>query len=288
MKAEIVNVTPQMASDWLKLNTDNRPLRRSVVDGFKYALMRGEYITTHQGIAFSDKGVLLDGQHRLTAISELRDGAYQMLVVRGVSVDAFKVMDIGVKRTNADALKENPRLVEVARLAATYADATNRRPTPTSLIPYIEKIEPHYRDLMEFCPTYSKVWTSAPVRLAAIVAMLRGGDADYIKAIYRAMVKADFKAMPSIAQALYRAQVNGTLISSDRIDMMARFFYAFDKKRAHNTTVRIADKYFATALVRETFAEIVAAQTPPPEKKTAAPKGTAKSISRDHYRTAAH
>lgn len=42
MKVEIVNITPAMASEWLKLNITNRRLRRSVVDGIKSALVRGD------------------------------------------------------------------------------------------------------------------------------------------------------------------------------------------------------------------------------------------------------
>jgi hypothetical protein len=261
MKAEIVSVTPQMASDWLKLNTDNRPLRRSVVDGFKNTLLRGEYVSTHQGVAFSSAGVLLDGQHRLTAISELRDGAFEMLVVRGLSPAGFKVMDIGVRRTAADALKENPRLVEVARLAAVLSSTSKSTPSPTMLLPYIEMIEPFHTELIEFCPTVSKTWTAAPIRLAAVVAMLRGVDSDYVKTIYRAMVRADFSAMPPVAQSLYRAHINGTFQLADRVDVIARFLTVFDKKRASISKLYIRDKTVATAILRETFFTIAVAHT---------------------------
>jgi hypothetical protein len=280
MKAEIVSVTPQMASDWLKLNTDNRPLRRSVVEGFKNTLLRGEYVSTHQGIAFSTTGVLLDGQHRLTAIAELRDGAFEMLVVRGVSPAGFKVMDIGVRRTAADALKESPRLVEVARLAAVLSSSTRSTPSPTMLLPYIDMIDPFHTELIEFCPTVSKTWTAAPIRLAAVVAMLRGADSDYVKAIYRAMVRAEFSAMPPIAQSLYRAHINGTFQLSDRVDVIARFLAVFDKKRAASSKLLIRDKTVATAILRETFSSIVAAHTIAEGRTTAKSRSQPRAIER--------
>lgn len=41
-----------------------------VVKGFAEAMSRGEWMVTHQGIAFSSAGVLVDGQHRLAAVIE--------------------------------------------------------------------------------------------------------------------------------------------------------------------------------------------------------------------------
>jgi len=35
--------------------------------GFAEAMRRGEWMVTHQGIAFDTQGVLVDGQHRLAA-----------------------------------------------------------------------------------------------------------------------------------------------------------------------------------------------------------------------------
>lgn len=61
-------VTPKMAAEWLKLNTANRKLRRWWASAIASAIKRGEYVCTHQGVAFSASGVLLDGQHRLVAI----------------------------------------------------------------------------------------------------------------------------------------------------------------------------------------------------------------------------
>lgn len=282
MKAEIVNVTPQMASDWLKFNTDNRPLRRSVVDGFKYAMTRGEYITTHQGIAFSEDGVLLDGQHRLTAISELRDGAFPMLVTWGVSKDAFKVMDIGIRRTAADALKEDRRLVEVARLIAVICMERKTGVTPTSLIPIIERIQDVHVSLLEFCPSAVRTWSSAPVRTAAVCAIMSGTDDDYVKAVYRAIVLSNFNAMPSVARALYKSVINGSVSAAGQSDLLSRCLVVFNPAKANNTKIQVKSSIPAYALVRSLFGDIAKPDDSDAQKK-AAPVSAARNVSAFNY-----
>ena len=64
MKTEVIVVSPALAKKWLDKNTVNRRVYPSVVTGLVEAIERGEWICSHQGIAFSKSGRLLDGQHR--------------------------------------------------------------------------------------------------------------------------------------------------------------------------------------------------------------------------------
>lgn len=278
MKAEIVNVTPQMAADWLSLNEDNRPLRRTVVDGLKAAFGRGEYLQTHQGIAFSTTGKLLDGQHRLTAISELRDGLFPMLVTWGVAENAFQVMDIGVKRSPADALRiADRRVVEVARLIGVICMVKRASVTPMMLVPIIERIQDAHDALLSFCPASVRSWSAAPVRLAAVTSILSGVDQDYVKAVYRSLVMSDFEAMPPIAQALYRAHVSGTVRASDVYDMLARCLDVLNPKKAANKKIQIKDSSDAVARVKILFGELIEQERQEP-KKIATQERVAKGV----------
>lgn len=285
MKTSIINVTPQIASDWLKRNTDNRPLRKSVVQQIKAALLRGEYVPTHQGIAFSTDGSLLDGQHRLTAISELRDGVFPMLVSIDVHPNAFLVTDTGFKRTASDMLQISKKLSEVARLAATFCGSHNKSITATMMIPFVMAVDPLHDELLRYCGTTRRTWSSAPVRLAAVIAMLNGVDKDYVKATYRAMVLADFDAMTPIARALYSANINDKFRVNGDIDTMARLLRIFDPKKAALKKVQVFETKTAIEFIKMAFSdiEIPGADT----EKTAAPSSAAKSIPRPHYLMAA-
>lgn len=285
MKSEIVNVTPQMASDWLQRNTDNRPLYRTVVNGIKAAMLRGEYMQTHQGIAFDENGILMDGQHRLTAISELSDGSFPMLVTWGIPREAFKVMDIGLKRSAADALREDRRLVEAARLIAAIGFNKRGSITPTQLIPIINRIRPHHDALTLFCGSRSKVWSSAPIRAAAVVSIIRGADADYVKSMYRALVLYEATAMTTVVGALAKSISNGSVRATDFYDLFSRCLVAFDPRNAALSKIQIKDHAKYIALVRAIF-RIELTQNedhpPPDDPNKKAASEAAKGVIRRH------
>jgi hypothetical protein len=96
-------VTPERAEEWLAANTANRPLSRSTVRGFAEAMRRGDWLVTHQGIAFDSNGVLVDGQHRLAAIIEA-GLPVELTVFTEVEPDSFDVLDTGKRRNAADVL----------------------------------------------------------------------------------------------------------------------------------------------------------------------------------------
>ena len=103
MESKTALITPEVAKDLLSRNTANRPLKRNDVEFLKTQLETGEWQLTHQGIAISDEGLLLDGQHRLKAIQETGISA-EMMVTFNVPKNTFSVLDIGRKRCAADLL----------------------------------------------------------------------------------------------------------------------------------------------------------------------------------------
>ncbi|MGW1401191.1 hypothetical protein ACWCRF_21575 [Streptomyces sp. NPDC002405] len=103
MRMEVVDISPQLAAEWLSRNTNNRPLSKSTVQQLAGQIQRGEWQLTHQGIAFDEDQVLVDGQHRLAAIVKAGT-TVPLTVTHGVPRTAFTVMDTGRKRTGRDAL----------------------------------------------------------------------------------------------------------------------------------------------------------------------------------------
>lgn len=114
---QIDAIGPQEAAILLKQNTNNRKLVTRGVREYAAAMERGDWLFDGAPVRISPEGVVLDGQHRLSAIIE--SGTTQkMLVIRGVSPDAQLVMDTGRKRTLADALTLRGEK-DAALLAAT-------------------------------------------------------------------------------------------------------------------------------------------------------------------------
>jgi len=105
IRSRVETITPAKAKTWLaEHNAENRNLRKAWVSKLAEAMRRGEWQVTHQGIAFDDDGVLLDGQHRLAAVTEAGKSV-QMLVSRGVPAEAYDTLDTGRARTAGDVLK---------------------------------------------------------------------------------------------------------------------------------------------------------------------------------------
>ena len=98
-----IDVTKEVAEFLLTFNTNNRPMTERRVLAHCRALVRGEAKTTHQGIAISDKKVLLDGQKRLEAVR--RTGvSWKLGITFGMTEETFDAIDKVQARQLCDTL----------------------------------------------------------------------------------------------------------------------------------------------------------------------------------------
>ena len=67
---EVVEVTPELAVQWLNANDRNRRLSWPYITQLARDMKAGRFACTHQGIAFDTQDHLIDGQHRLWAVLE--------------------------------------------------------------------------------------------------------------------------------------------------------------------------------------------------------------------------
>lgn len=102
--AIFLDITPDVATEMLEHNTNNRNLRRRRVSSLAQEMSRKQWLTTGEAIKFDVKGILIDGQHRLEGCVEAKITLKQQLVVTGLSEDSFAVIDSGMKRTANDIL----------------------------------------------------------------------------------------------------------------------------------------------------------------------------------------
>jgi hypothetical protein len=100
----VERITPQKAEEMLGKNSHNRTPRGSAVSKYAGAMARGEWVLNGEAVKISEKGDILDGQHRLMAVLE-SDTAVDMLVIRGLESGSQETMDQGVARTLGDVLK---------------------------------------------------------------------------------------------------------------------------------------------------------------------------------------
>lgn len=101
--ASIETINPNVASNWLRCNRLNRPLRRSHVAFLSREMSAGLWQVNGQAIVISEDEDVIDGQHRLHAIID-SGVTIKSLVVYGVAKEAFKTIDTGAVRSGSDAL----------------------------------------------------------------------------------------------------------------------------------------------------------------------------------------
>lgn len=104
MKIKLETVTPEMARNLLKKNDHNRRVREHHVDFLASEIANGRWKLTSETIAISPDGVIVDGQHRLIAVTQ-SGVAVECWVARGVPMDVQDVIDTGTVRTVSDQLQ---------------------------------------------------------------------------------------------------------------------------------------------------------------------------------------
>lgn len=102
----IVNITPQIAHEWMKLNRRNRTFSDRNAGNLESDLRGGYWFFDGMPIRFDKDGNLIDGQHRLTAISRLDENIepIPLVVMVGLDSESQFIMDQGAKRSSAQQL----------------------------------------------------------------------------------------------------------------------------------------------------------------------------------------
>ena len=105
-----IDITPDMAANWLKNNFGNRPVKEDVVVAYARDMVNGVWVATHQGLAFDVDERLIDGQHRLKAVI-MANKTVRMKVsfnlpakIEGSEMTTMDCVDRGRTRSVADQL----------------------------------------------------------------------------------------------------------------------------------------------------------------------------------------
>lgn len=126
--AQTVDVTPDMARDWLTSNHVNRNLKNGRVTQYARAMANGQWTLSNDAICIDTEGTLLNGQHRLNAVIQA-DVTVPMLVMTGVATEHMRHMDRGVPRSTSDTLRmmgetQTPPLAALLRVIWVYENST--------------------------------------------------------------------------------------------------------------------------------------------------------------------
>ena len=112
-----IEINEARALDWLDHNKDNRKLNKTKISSLARQHLNGDFVTTHQGVAFDDQDNLIDGQHTLKMILLTGKPVTRMVTFglpkkpAGKNFNTMDVIDAGA-RSMADQLKISHGITE--------------------------------------------------------------------------------------------------------------------------------------------------------------------------------
>jgi hypothetical protein len=198
-----VHVTPELAAEWLSNNEGNRNVRQGHVRSLSADMTALRWKLTHQAIAFSTTGRLLDGQHRLHAIIASGVGA-PLLIFIGLPDDLFGALDRNMKRTMTDHLMEDGRFVDPCTFLARMMLADHRRaPAPEEVRDVLDLLRPSLVAQMGAAAGIRKGHTSAPTRAMWALRYLSATEngKQLLREQWAAMVNADYPSLDGSTSA---------------------------------------------------------------------------------------
>lgn len=171
MTAEVLTITPSHAQQMLRLNKQNRPVSKSTVKNYSDKMKRGEWLLTGEPLIFSNTGLLLNGQHRLTAVI-LSGISIEALVVYGADPAVFIALDQGKTRCTGDVFaiegeKDYNKLAAACRTAFTIQQAEasdNKVRSVFSLVPSTAQLQDYLDRNREI-----RHWVSRSSKLTGMV-----------------------------------------------------------------------------------------------------------------------
>lgn len=119
MQLKTMTVTPEMAELWLNKNGKNRRLSIAHAQRIADSIKSGRWVLNGETICFDDNGNLLDGQHRLKAIT-LAGMSIDVAVAVGVSdPSAFETYDSVQRIRGASQIAEMKGVKNSNRVSAS-------------------------------------------------------------------------------------------------------------------------------------------------------------------------
>lgn len=238
METCVEKITPEIAMEYLSHNVHNRHIINKRVDEFVRRIQNGEFMLTHQGIAFRDDGVLRDGQHRLLAV--VKSGIpVSMQVTRGLPDDAILAVDRGESRTVRDVITisgcctdDDERVIGNQRTISSITQMVQcgyarMRVGPTDVLRIFETFKQQVTAFHDnvVAKSYSRKCT-APVLAAGLSAVIMGVDIGAVQKFYAIFGKDDVSGCSDLnvkAALNWRRQIDNARIRHVSIDKTKLF-----------------------------------------------------------------
>ena len=172
-----MEVSPNLASEWLKKNKKNRLISQRLVNQYAADMDSGKWSLTHQSIAFHENGDLADGQHRLSAVIKAGKPV-TMMVAFGIKGSAVMDIDSHRARSKADSIRigEMSDWIGKDQIAAVRSFAPNKSLSTHQIVNMANSIDVSLIFATRHLRTKRRGITSSIVSAAIALAHMHGED----------------------------------------------------------------------------------------------------------------
>ena len=247
----VVEITPDLAKKWLAANKDNRHARPSHINKLAMEIKNGIWKLTHQGIAFSSDGRLIDGQHRLEAIVTANKPVF-MAVFIDLDDNMFGALDRGIRRTLTDETREDSRRVKPAAFIAGLIMGNRSAISPWDVQKVLNEYRNDFDVMLDLAGSSPGGRASAGTRAAWVIRhhSLTSSPSDQkfkqiLREQWKAFINLDIRNLDQTSSALIRRLEN---MGADKgretyFERGAISWVGFDRDR-NKTKIIIRDQSF--------------------------------------------
>ena len=167
-------ITPSIARAMLERNTGNRKPRPATFLAYEKDMKAGKWIETHEAIALSKSGNIINGQHRLMALARAEVSLWFLVVTYDDVETAIDLpIDCGAKRSLADITGEPAAITQTASMLWRYAICGRQiEPRPHEMAEILRTCKPAIDSAIDVSRSNRKFRTSAMTRSAIVASLL--------------------------------------------------------------------------------------------------------------------
>lgn len=231
-------MTPKEATRIIeKSNIDNRKVRLHHVEWFSNLIKNGEWVLTHQGIAFDVNGRLIDGQHRMLAIAKSGIDT-PILVTRNLKPEAYNAIDTHSRRSLADVYKINARYAAfITTISKFKAGSCGSKFNNNETLNIIKKTSHFFETLI---PAANVRYFSSGATISALMYSYINNYSSqkYIAALYNNLRLLNYLELPPVGHAFAKCLVMNKDYQTKNSIMVPQLLYVFDPVNENSTKMR--------------------------------------------------
>ena len=261
-------VDKKYADAALAKNANNRKLRSANLRSITSDMLAGEWKLTHEGLAFNSLGQLIDGQHRLTAISQ-QDLVVPMIVYRYTTpvTPMGMPLDRAARRSASDIYEVERKTMDVAASLAGYVLKHSATPAQTNRA--YEQLKGLIEPVIEAARSSKKIKSSASARAGMVVALMGTPPEHHAACLeqYGKYVNMDLDGLWSSTKWIIKHYDNPSADDVGKKEIFTRTAYAFSYENSERTSYKASTFLDKFKKYRETLLQHLDLSPPIPEQQ---------------------